>query len=188
MWFTMDWYYCENCEKHFCFELDWDNQRTEGEPMECPECHQKMEFKERRSGDTYKWIISDWYYCENCKEIYCFDLDESSPRLAGEPRECPVCHQKMKFEDRGKRSPESAEQMRKQDEEFKKNPRLMYADMARKQEAYEASRPGIQCPTCHSKNVEKIGAGERVLSVAVFGIFSNKINKTFKCRDCGHTW
>lgn len=134
------------------------------------------------------WITTDWYYCKQCKHLDCFDLDEDNPRPEGEPMECPVCHQKMEYRGRGKRDPELAEQRRKQDEEFKKNPQLMYEDMARKLAAYEASKPGIQCPTCHSKNVERIGTGERFLSVAVFGLFSNKINKTFKCKNCGYTW
>lgn len=46
----------------------------------------------------------------------------------------------------------------------------------------------IKCPTCQSTNVQKIGTGERVASVAVMGIFSNKINKSFECKSCGYTW
>ena len=46
----------------------------------------------------------------------------------------------------------------------------------------------ITCPTCKSTNVSKIGAGERAASVGLFGIFSKKINKTFKCNSCGYTW
>lgn len=45
-----------------------------------------------------------------------------------------------------------------------------------------------KCPTCSSTNVQKIGAGERVASVGLFGLFSKKINKTFKCKDCGYSW
>lgn len=45
-----------------------------------------------------------------------------------------------------------------------------------------------KCPTCSSTNVQKIGTGERVVSVAMLGIFSKKINKSFKCNDCGYTW
>lgn len=45
-----------------------------------------------------------------------------------------------------------------------------------------------KCPTCSSTNVQKIGTGERVASVATFGIFSKKINKSFKCKSCGYTW
>lgn len=46
----------------------------------------------------------------------------------------------------------------------------------------------IKCPTCQSTNVQKIGTGERVASVAVMGIFSKKINKSFECKSCGYTW
>lgn len=45
-----------------------------------------------------------------------------------------------------------------------------------------------KCPTCGSTNIRKIGTGERVASVVGFGIFSKKINKTWKCKNCGHTW
>lgn len=45
-----------------------------------------------------------------------------------------------------------------------------------------------RCPTCNSMNVSKIGAAERIGAVALFGVFSKKINKTYKCNNCGHTW
>lgn len=44
------------------------------------------------------------------------------------------------------------------------------------------------CPTCGSTNIKKIGGIERGASIAAFGIFSKKINKTFKCGNCGYTW
>lgn len=50
----------------------------------------------------------------------------------------------------------------------------------------ELNKP--KCPTCQSVNVQKIGTGERVVSVATMGIFSKKINKSFKCKSCGYTW
>lgn len=45
-----------------------------------------------------------------------------------------------------------------------------------------------RCPTCQSTNIQKIGTGERVVSVAMLGILSNKINKSFKCKNCGYIW
>ncbi len=45
-----------------------------------------------------------------------------------------------------------------------------------------------KCPTCGSLNVRHISGGERVASVGFLGIFSKKINKTFKCGNCGYTW
>ena len=45
-----------------------------------------------------------------------------------------------------------------------------------------------KCPTCGSTNIRKMGGAERGVSIAAFGIFSKKINKTFKCGNCGYTW
>ena len=45
-----------------------------------------------------------------------------------------------------------------------------------------------KCPTCGSLNVRHISGGERMASIGFFGIFSKKINKTFKCGNCGYTW
>lgn len=55
-----------------------------------------------------------------------------------------------------------------------------------KKEAEEESKP--HCPHCKSTNISKIGTGERVGSIAMFGIFSKKINKSFECKNCGYTW
>lgn len=45
-----------------------------------------------------------------------------------------------------------------------------------------------KCPTCGSTNIRKIGTGERAVSVIGLGLLSKKINKTWKCNSCGHTW
>ena len=45
-----------------------------------------------------------------------------------------------------------------------------------------------KCPTCGSTNIRKMSGIERGASIAAFGIFSKKINKTFKCGNCGYTW
>lgn len=45
-----------------------------------------------------------------------------------------------------------------------------------------------KCPTCGSTNIKKMGGIERGASIAAFGLFSKKINKTFKCSNCGYTW
>ena len=54
------------------------------------------------------------------------------------------------------------------------------------QKQTQDNRP--KCPTCNSTNIAKIDGLERAGSIAVFGLFSKKINKTFKCKNCGHTW
>lgn len=53
-------------------------------------------------------------------------------------------------------------------------------------ERIQASIP--KCPTCQSTNIQKISPTERVGSIAMWGIFSKKINKSFKCKNCGYTW
>ena len=45
-----------------------------------------------------------------------------------------------------------------------------------------------KCPTCQSTNIRKMSGVERGVSIYTFGIFSKKINKTFKCQNCGYTW
>ena len=47
---------------------------------------------------------------------------------------------------------------------------------------------GPKCPTCGSTNIRKISTGERMVSVGMLGLFSKKINKSFKCNSCGYTW
>ena len=46
----------------------------------------------------------------------------------------------------------------------------------------------LRCPTCNSTKIRGIGGGERVASVAMLGLFSKKINKSFQCLSCGYTW
>lgn len=45
-----------------------------------------------------------------------------------------------------------------------------------------------KCPTCGSTNVEKIGTLERGISVTAWGLFSSKLGKTMKCKNCGYKW
>lgn len=45
-----------------------------------------------------------------------------------------------------------------------------------------------KCPICNSTNIKKISSVERVTSIAMIGLFSKKINKSFKCNNCGGTF
>lgn len=55
--------------------------------------------------------------------------------------------------------------------------------------AYAEKKNNIpKCPTCQSINIHKMGSVERGASIFTFGLFSKKINKTFKCNNCGYTW
>jgi len=52
----------------------------------------------------------------------------------------------------------------------------------------ESSDNKLKCPTCKSTNVRRINGVERGASIAMLGIFSRKINKTFECGSCKFTW
>lgn len=52
----------------------------------------------------------------------------------------------------------------------------------------QSEQSKVHCPYCNSVNVKKISGTERVASVAMMGIFSKKINKSFKCNSCGGTF
>lgn len=44
------------------------------------------------------------------------------------------------------------------------------------------------CPTCHSPDIEKISGTSKVVDAVVWGLWSKKAGKTFKCRNCGYEW
>lgn len=46
----------------------------------------------------------------------------------------------------------------------------------------------VHCPYCHSTNIKAITGTERAMSIMGLGIFSKKINKSFKCLNCKYTW
>lgn len=46
----------------------------------------------------------------------------------------------------------------------------------------------LRCPTCNSTDVKSISGLNRGMSIAMLGIFSKKINKSFECKNCGFTW
>lgn len=50
----------------------------------------------------------------------------------------------------------------------------------------EDSKP--HCPHCHSTNIKSISGLSRGTSIAIWGIISKKINKSFECNNCGYTW
>ena len=53
-------------------------------------------------------------------------------------------------------------------------------------EAHNDTTP--RCPHCHSSNIKPISGLNRGASIAVWGVFSKKINKSFECKSCGYTW
>ena len=45
-----------------------------------------------------------------------------------------------------------------------------------------------KCPHCKSTNIKPISALNRGASIAMWGIFSKKINKSFECLNCKYMW
>lgn len=45
-----------------------------------------------------------------------------------------------------------------------------------------------KCPTCQSTNIKKISTTSKVTSVAMFGLLSQKVKKTYHCNMCGYEW
>ena len=45
-----------------------------------------------------------------------------------------------------------------------------------------------KCPTCNSTNLKKISTTSKVVSVAMWGLLSQKAKKTWHCNSCGYEW
>jgi hypothetical protein len=46
-----------------------------------------------------------------------------------------------------------------------------------------------RCPTCGSRDIEKISVSDKAGSAFLFGIFAiGRLSKSFRCRGCGYTW
>lgn len=78
--------------------------------------------------------------------------------------------------------------------ELKKNDIIEYnlkmsqfkTQVQQQQRAEESNQP--HCPHCKSTNIKPISGLNRAGSIAMWGIFSKKINKSFECKKCGYTW
>ena len=67
------------------------------------------------------------------------------------------------------------------------------SDLSPQQQAYNnavaqewLNKP--KCPTCNSTNIKKISGLSKAGSVAMFGIFSQKVKKQMHCNNCGYEW
>ena len=45
-----------------------------------------------------------------------------------------------------------------------------------------------KCPTCQSTNIKKVSGLSKTGSVAMWGIFSQKVKKQMHCNNCGYEW
>ena len=45
-----------------------------------------------------------------------------------------------------------------------------------------------KCPTCSSTNIKKVSGTSKAVSVAMFGLLSQKVKKKFHCNNWGYEW
>ena len=45
-----------------------------------------------------------------------------------------------------------------------------------------------KCPTCSSTDIKKVSTASKAGSVALWGIFSQKVKKTWHCNNCSYEW
>lgn len=157
----------------------------------CPYCG-KIVYR-----DTKDEIIPSCKYCGSCEPLVNPEGDETrddlwkeAERAVGEEAFCIKAFrmwldQKYHITDNPLYNKETADYVeKKEDERLKQETLQIYNDFKRRER--EASKP--HCPTCGSTNVKKLDGIDRAVSVGLFGLASNKINKSFKCKNCGYTW
>lgn len=145
--------------------------------------------------------IEDVDYCPFCDKYSCgFDKCMSCQRtllsltfwntLTEEQRE----EMKKKFENDGK-GPHKRITWREEQDNFDARFRKEYTMPPAPTEPVKKPEPEPEkpqyvptCPTCHSPDIEKISGTSKVVDAVVWGIWSKKAGKTFKCRNCGYEW
>lgn len=45
-----------------------------------------------------------------------------------------------------------------------------------------------KCPTCQSTNIKRVSGTSKAVSVAMWGLLSQKVKKQFHCNNCGYEW
>lgn len=142
-------------------------------------------------------------FCPECfKDWYLFDPSEN-PEKDSEYQNCEYCgakllHTNMTAEEKFliKHISEDKDffiamlKLRENDIIEYQTKISSFRDKAKQDGCYDSPKQSNRpkCPTCNSTDIRKIGTGERVASVIGFGLLSKKINKTWKCNNCGHTW
>lgn len=115
----------------------------------------------------------DTYMCTNCYIPKIFKPNDSNPHI------CEKCGKEMEFWCTEELDSVSGKVI---NHENNKNDEKI--DIKK----IVTGKPTITCPTCQSTNVKPISGFNRGVSIAMLGVFSKKINKSFECKSCGYTW
>ena len=135
--------------------------------------------------------------CNVCHMVF---SEEDIIKYSGTNNTCPVCHTKNSFIEeyimdikRISNDPDFIQAMI----ELKKNDPIEYqlkmsqfkANLKQQVSSKIVEEDNkVHCPNCHSTNIKAITGTERAMSIMGLGIFSKKINKSFKCLNCKYTW
>ena len=129
-------------------------------------------------------MIKHYYYCFNCScEYLVDDKGKHSSYL------CPKCHLEMVYYISQEIDEQTGNIINEFADKDRQNSTQHVSDEWKDRVYARAEAQNTpKCPTCQSTNIHKIGELERGASIFVFGLFSKKINKSFKCNSCGYTW
>ena len=111
------------------------------------------------------------YECKKCNKIVYFRSNEEYIT------QCKTCKNEMQFICEHNYNPKNGlSAVNASNTKSKSNPNVS-----------KPVKPVVKCLYCGSENVRKISGTERTISILTLGFLSNKINKSFKCNDCGGT-
>ena len=144
-----------------CSVCGWIFDPVTYKECECNFCNINLIDTEIPRQDYYKELRSNPDYKEELLKKYVYPLGQYS-------NEKHMLHQIKSDEERKKRAKDLA--------------------LKRYREQQAKNKPIITCPYCQSTNVKKIDFLDRGLSIGLFGLASNKINKSFQCKRCKGTW
>lgn len=103
--------------------------------------------------------VDDYAIKDSLKEQFIENIVKSSPNFDQE------CWNRR----------EAFKEIRKHNEELLKNDKIKQSNVPK-------------CPTCSSTNIKKVSGTSKVVSVAMFGLLSQKVKKQFHCNNCGCEW
>ena len=114
-------------------------------------------------------IIIEWYFGFQLDKRY-FTVEERRERE----------RQRFAFKQRNEAA--------KREREAARSARAKEAKRLEEQQRQSEIAKNLKCPICGSRDIERIGTGSRVASIAMVGIASGKVGKQYKCKYCKHMW
>ena len=69
-------------------------------------------------------------------------------------------------------------------------PESVHKDVAEytRQKEHHLMNGGYRCPSCGRMSGHPIGEIGKSISIGTLGLASNKIGKSYKCKNCGYMW